>query len=161
MKYFDTWSLAYLVIGTWSCAGADPGFVERGGGAAATLFEDPLWNFKRGGGAGGARPLWPSLKTLLGISKGGGARAPCAPPESASDVYTWSLVTWPLVHLLDLHDVITDIMTFAMTWSKTNKTWSLLPDNNSVRKNKRTGAQEPPWTCALPSNLYDCAIASV
>ena len=71
--------------------GADPGFVERGGGggggAAATLFEDPLWNFKRGGGAGGARPLWPSLKTLFGISKGG-ARAPCAPPESASDYHT-------------------------------------------------------------------------
>ena len=65
-------------------AGADPGFVERGS-AAATLFEDPLWNFKRGGGAaGGTHPLWPSLKTLFGISKGGGALAPCAPPESAS-----------------------------------------------------------------------------
>ena len=54
--------------------------MERGG-TAAVPFEDPLWNFKRGGGAGGVRPLWPSLKTLFGISKGG---AP--PPESASDV---------------------------------------------------------------------------
>ena len=49
----------------------------RGGGAAAVPFEDPLWNFKGGGGAGGVRPLWPSLKTLFGISKGG--RAPCPP----------------------------------------------------------------------------------
>ena len=83
-----------------------PGFVERGG-AAAVPFEDPLWNFKGGGGAGGVRPLWPSLKTLFGISKGGGAGgvrplwpslktlfgiskgggAPCAPPpESASEL---------------------------------------------------------------------------
>ena len=60
------------------------------GGAAATLFEDPLWNFKRGG-AGGARPLWPSLKTLYGISKGGRAPPPPAPPppESASDSRVW------------------------------------------------------------------------
>ena len=55
--------------------------MERGG-TAAVPFEDPLWNFKRGG-AGGVRPLWPSLKTLFGISKGGGAR-PLRPPESAS-----------------------------------------------------------------------------
>ena len=52
--------------------------MEGGGGAAAAPFEDPLWNFKGGGGAGGVRPLWPSLKTLFGISKGG--RAPPAPP---------------------------------------------------------------------------------
>ena len=38
-----------------SPAGADPGFVERGGGAAAVPFEDPLWNFKRGGGNGKCR----------------------------------------------------------------------------------------------------------
>ena len=30
----------------------------KGGGAAATLFEDPLWNFKRGGGVQGARALF-------------------------------------------------------------------------------------------------------
>ena len=54
--------------------------MERGG-TAAVPFEDPLWNFKRGG-AGGVRPLWPSLKTLFGISKGGGR--PLRPPESAS-----------------------------------------------------------------------------
>ena len=67
--------------------GADPGFVERGGGAAAVPFEDPLWNFKRGGGAGGVRPLWPSLKTLFGISKGGRAPPAPPPPESASEAY--------------------------------------------------------------------------
>ena len=60
---------------------------KGGGGAAAVPFEDPLWNFKRGG-----RGRAPSLKTLLiGISKGG--RPPCTPPpctpppESASDIY--------------------------------------------------------------------------
>ena len=45
-----------VCVSPWS--GADPGFVERGGGAAAVPFEDPLWNFKRGGGG----------------------RAPCGPP---------------------------------------------------------------------------------
>ena len=30
---------------------------KGGGGAAAVPFEDPLWNFKGGGGAGGVRPL--------------------------------------------------------------------------------------------------------
>ena len=47
--------------------GADPGFVERGGGAAATASASGAKVF------GGSR-----LKTLFGISKGG--RAPCAPP---------------------------------------------------------------------------------
>ena len=52
---------------THECTGADPGFVERGGGAQRlprapqarrfwrATFEDPLWNFRRGG----ARPLRP------------------------------------------------------------------------------------------------------
>ena len=53
-------------------SGADAGFVEGGGGAAATASATGAKVF------GGSR-----LKTLFGISKGGG-RAPCAPPESAS-----------------------------------------------------------------------------
>ena len=65
--------------------------MERGGGAAAVPFEDPLWNFKRGGGAGGVRPLWPSLKTLFGISKGG-ARA------SANFILTAALWSCLLTH---------------------------------------------------------------
>ena len=49
-------------------AGADPGFVEWGGGAAATASATGATVF------GGSR-----LKTLFGISKGG-ERAPPAPP---------------------------------------------------------------------------------
>ena len=45
--------------------GADPGFVEGGGGAAATASAAGTKIF------GGSR-----LKTLFGISKGGGARVP-------------------------------------------------------------------------------------
>ena len=54
--------------------GADPGFVERGGGggAAATASATGAKVF------GGSR-----LKTLFGISKGGGA-PPAPPPESVS-----------------------------------------------------------------------------
>ena len=59
--------------------GADPGFVERGGGAAAVPFEDPLWNFKRGGRRGRA-PSLALLEDPLWNFKGGGGRAPCGPP---------------------------------------------------------------------------------
>ena len=44
-------------------SGADPGFVERGG-AAAVPFEDPLWNFKRGGCAPPAAPPLNPLVTF-------------------------------------------------------------------------------------------------
>ena len=37
----------------------------KGGGAAAVPFEDPLWNFKRGGGARPLRP--PPLNPLVGM----------------------------------------------------------------------------------------------
>ena len=57
----------------------------KGGGAQRRSRLKTLFGIsKRGGGAGGVRPLWPSLKPLFGISKGGGAR-PLRPPESASD----------------------------------------------------------------------------
>ena len=59
-------------------SGADPGFVERRG-AAATASAAGAKVF------GGSR-----LKTLFGISKGG-ARAPCAPPGSASGLETRGL----------------------------------------------------------------------
>ena len=71
--------------GVQGSPGADPGFVERGGGAQRRSRLKTLFGILKGGGAGGVRPLWPSLKTLFGISKGG-ARVPCAPPpESASE----------------------------------------------------------------------------
>ena len=58
-------------------AGADPGFVERGG-AAATASAAGAKVF------GGSR-----LKTLFGISKGGGGgRAPPAPPPLNPLVYS-------------------------------------------------------------------------
>ena len=59
--------------------------VWKGGGAAAVPFEDPLWNFKRGGGRRGRAPSLALLEDpLWNFKRGGGARAPCAPPESAS-----------------------------------------------------------------------------
>ena len=58
--------------------GADPGFVERGGGAAAVPFEDSLWNFKRGGGRRGRVPSLTLLEDPLWNFKRG--RAPPAPP---------------------------------------------------------------------------------
>ena len=60
-------------------SGADPGFVERGGGAAAVPFEDPLWNFKRGGGRRGRAPSLVLLEDPLWNFKRGGAR-PLRPP---------------------------------------------------------------------------------
>ena len=51
---------------------------EGGGGAAAVPFEDPLWNFKRGGRRGRA-PSLALLEDPLWNFKGGGAR-PLRPP---------------------------------------------------------------------------------
>ena len=53
--------------------------MERGGGAAAVQFEDPLWNFKRGGGRRGRAPSLALLEDPLWNFKRGGAR-PLRPP---------------------------------------------------------------------------------
>ena len=58
--------------------------MERGG-AAAVPFEDPLWNFKRGGRKGRA-PSLALLEDPLWNFKRGGARPLHPPPESASDI---------------------------------------------------------------------------
>ena len=50
----------------------------KGGRSGGPVWR-PSLEFQKGGGAGGVRPLWPSMKTLFGISKGG-ARALRPPP---------------------------------------------------------------------------------
>ena len=65
-------------------SGADPGFVERGGGAAAVPFEDPFWNFKRGGRRGRAPSLALLEDPLWNFKRGGRAPPAPPPPESAS-----------------------------------------------------------------------------
>ena len=75
-SFLDLKSIRYIRP-IWS-TGADPGFVERGGGAAAVPFEDPLWNFKRGGRRGRAPSLALLEDPLWNFKRR--ARAPCAPP---------------------------------------------------------------------------------
>ena len=74
--------------------------MERGGGAAAVPFEDPLWNFKRGGRAPPAAPPPESasvhaLYSHAEADPGGGQgvrsnphHPPFQSPGSASDMYT-------------------------------------------------------------------------
>ena len=57
--------------------------MERGGGAAAVPFEDPLWNFKRGGRRGRVPSLALLEDPLWNFKRGGAPPAP-PPPESAS-----------------------------------------------------------------------------
>ena len=68
-------------------AGADPGFVKRGGGRSGGPVWRPSLEFQKGGGRRGRAPSLALLEDPLWNFKSG-ARAPCAPPpESASAMY--------------------------------------------------------------------------
>ena len=75
--------------------GADPGFVERGG-AAAVPFEDPLCNFKRGGGRRGRAPSLALLEDPLWNFKRGGAR-PLRPPPNPLVITLYILILFAAV----------------------------------------------------------------